>query len=56
MAEDKQSVVDSILTAVSIQEENKLRSIDVDSKDLIELDEGNLLAINENKIDPKEFK
>ncbi|XP_005096118.1 ribosome biogenesis regulatory protein homolog [Aplysia californica] len=48
-----QSVVDSIL---STTDDSKFKTIQVDSAELIELDEGNLLAVNENKVDTKEFR
>ncbi|XP_059151383.1 ribosome biogenesis regulatory protein homolog [Physella acuta] len=51
---DKQTVVDNILS--SKNEEDKFKSIVVENSEIIDLDEGLLLAVNDNKIDLKEFR
>ncbi|KAK3767980.1 hypothetical protein RRG08_026598 [Elysia crispata] len=53
MAGGKQSLVDTVLSQT---EDQQLRTTNVENEELIELDEGNLLAINENKTDTKDFK
>ncbi|GFO00596.1 ribosome biogenesis regulatory protein homolog [Plakobranchus ocellatus] len=53
MADGKQSVVDTVL---SQSNDVRLETNQIENEELIELDEGNLLAVNENKIDTKNFK
>ncbi|GFR80599.1 ribosome biogenesis regulatory-like protein [Elysia marginata] len=54
MADEKQSLVDTVLSQTS--NDQQLKTTNVENEELIELDEGNLLAVNENKIDTKGFK
>jgi len=51
---DTQSIVDTILSSSTA--DNKFKSTDVENAELVEIDEGNLLAINEKKYDLKEFR
>ncbi|RUS78108.1 hypothetical protein EGW08_014116 [Elysia chlorotica] len=53
MVEGKQSLVDTVLSKAQDQQ---LKTTNVENEELIELDEGNLLAVNENKTDTKDFK
>uniref|UniRef100_A0A0B6ZTX6 Ribosome biogenesis regulatory protein n=1 Tax=Arion vulgaris TaxID=1028688 RepID=A0A0B6ZTX6_9EUPU len=50
---DTQTLVDDILQDTK---EGKFKSIQVENVELIELDEGNLLASNENKIEVQKFR
>ncbi|CAL1546434.1 unnamed protein product [Lymnaea stagnalis] len=51
----KQTVVDSVL-AQNQTDEPKFKSTHVENAELVEIDEGLLLASNENKLDLKEFR
>ena len=50
---DIQNIVDSVIS--QSEASNDLKTIVVETKELITVDEGNLLAINENKLDAKDF-
>ena len=53
MADGKQSLVDTVLSQT---EDQLLKTTNVENEELIEIDEGNLLAVNENKTETKDFK